>query len=136
MFVRPVVDSPKTLIGQNQRHQARRAGVGCTEGKMTKYLLYIDDNFHYMRESERAGPFEFDTAEVALAEARRIVDRSLADSLRPGITAEKLYELYTLFGDDPFVVCDDPAVRGLDPALQGFSAWEYAKQRSKEMAPS
>jgi hypothetical protein len=47
---------------------------------MTKpYLLFIDDNFHYQREDERTGRFEFETAEAALAEARRIVDGGLAE---------------------------------------------------------
>jgi hypothetical protein len=43
------------------------------------------------------------------------------------MTAQELYELYTLFGEDPFV----QAPPGERPST--FSAWDYAKQRASEM---
>jgi hypothetical protein len=46
--------------------------------------------------------------------------------MQPGMTASELYDAYTGFGDDPFIVCvnaDDEPVR--------FSAWEYAEERSR-----
>ena len=94
---------------------------------MTKrYQLLIDDNFHFMDEGERVGPIEFDTPDAALAEARRIVDADLAGYFKPGMTAAEMYELYVAFGDDPFIVSDDPAA-------QSFSAWQYAERRCKEL---
>jgi hypothetical protein len=43
---------------------------------------------------------------------------------RPEISAETLWDRYTSFGDDPFVVVVDGAVDKVT-----FSAWSYAKER-------
>ena len=46
--------------------------------------------------------------------------------MKPGMTASELYDAYTGFGDDPFIVCvnsDDERVR--------FSSWDYAKEQSR-----
>jgi hypothetical protein len=43
------------------------------------------------------------------------------------MTAEELYNLYTSFGDDPFVI-----VPPGEPA-RTFSAWDYRKLRPSEM---
>ena len=86
-----------------------------------KYKVFVDDNFHYMDEDERYELGEFDTAEEALAAAKRIVDEFLDPAYEPWMTAEELYQGYTGFGEDPFIVSDDPTCR--------FSAWDYAKER-------
>ena len=91
-----------------------------------RHLLFVDDNFHFMDEGERIGPIEFDTSDAALAEARRIVDVDLAGYFKPGMTAAQVYELYVAFGDDPFIVSDDPAA-------QSVSARRYAERRCKEL---
>jgi hypothetical protein len=49
------------------------------------YLLYVDDNFHYMDESERYLSGTFDTAEAALEKARHIVDKFLARAYEQGM---------------------------------------------------
>jgi hypothetical protein len=71
----------------------------------------------------------FSTAEEAVAECKRIVDRSLRwkrlhakDKNDP----EELYETYTFFGDDPFIKADGPD-------RPKFSARTYAKERCKEI---
>ena len=50
--------------------------------------------------------------------------------LKPGMTAAELYDMYTSFGDDPFIVRIDPN----DPIH--FSAWDYAKERSNDLTAS
>jgi hypothetical protein len=47
---------------------------------------------------------------------------------KPGTTAKELYRLYVAFGPDPFVMPLNPS--DLDVR---FSAWTYAKGRSKEL---
>jgi hypothetical protein len=89
---------------------------------MTKYSVLIDDNFHYMDESERVHHGVFDTADEAIAACKRIVDECL-DAM-PAVTADELYEKYVMFGDDPFIVPVDPAGQQVD-----FSARAYAKER-------
>lgn len=45
-----------------------------------KYIVYVDDNFHYMDESERYCAGEFDALEEAIAKCKQIVDESLSSS--------------------------------------------------------
>ncbi|MFZ0820501.1 MAG: hypothetical protein WAM91_10550 [Candidatus Acidiferrales bacterium] len=104
------------------------------------YKVLIDDNFHYMDESERIKHGEFETLEAAIEACKRIVNDCLAHAYAPGVTAEKLYEYYTTFGEDPWVLAiEDPsASAGKNPSVSGaggvlFSAWTYAKQRCAEI---
>jgi hypothetical protein len=91
-----------------------------------KYTVYVDDNFHYQDEGERYELGEFATFEEAAAAARKIVDEFLGQACKPGMTARQLYENYMRFGEDPFIIPNDPA--------GAFSAWDYARQRSAELA--
>jgi uncharacterized membrane-anchored protein len=93
------------------------------------YTIMVDDNFHYMDEEERYTQGVVDTAEEALKICRDIVDQFLANSFKEGITAEALYQNYTMFGEDPFV-------QTADPDFPRFSAWTYAKERCVEMCKS
>jgi hypothetical protein len=86
-----------------------------------KYRVSIDDNFHYTDESERIDSQTYDTAEAAQVAARDIVDNSLRHLYQPGFTPEKLYDYYTDFGEDPFIISDDEDCK--------FSAWAHAKSR-------
>lgn len=88
------------------------------------YVVFVDDNFHYMDESERYKLGEFETAEAAETACRRIVNEFLLQNHKPGCSAEELYELYTMFGEDPFII-GKPECH--------FSAWNYAKQRAEEI---
>jgi hypothetical protein len=94
------------------------------------YKVLIDDNFHYQDESERVTHGQFSTADQALAACRRIVDEFLASAHKPDMSPAALYEQYTLFGDDPFIVPVDP---NSAPAVS-FDAWSYARKRCQEMA--
>jgi hypothetical protein len=86
----------------------------------------VDDNFHYQESDERREHGTFQTSEEALAACRRLVDQSLREEYRAGISAKDLYDRYTSFGNDPFIVVTD----GADDRAK-FSAWEYAKGRCR-----
>ena len=85
------------------------------------YKVFIDENSHYMDESERWLQGEVESYEAALATCRRIIDGFLAANYGAGMTADELFKLYTFFGEDPFIVPDD--------GVQRFSGWDYAKRR-------
>jgi hypothetical protein len=94
--------------------------------KMSRYKVRIDDNFHFEEEDERVEYGTFSTADEALDACRRLVDESLLAEYKDGETADELYERYTSFGDDPFVVALDGS-----PKVE-FSAWTYARQRAQQ----
>ena len=90
------------------------------------YIVYVDDNFHYMDEEERYEKGRFDSPADAIACCKEIVEASLREVYRPGMTADELYAAYTGFGEDPFIVGGESRVP--------FSAWTYAKTRCTEIA--
>ena len=91
------------------------------------YKVIVADNFHYQDETEEYTAGIYATAEEALSEAKRIVDVSLRECVEPGLTADGLYELYTMFGEDPYIVAVDSS-----PELS-FSAWDYARESAGEI---
>ena len=93
------------------------------------FRVLVDDNYHYMDESQRWTLGEYATYAEALAASERLVDACLAEGYAAGKTAEALYGYYTMFGDDPFIVelSDSP------DTSPGFSAWTYAKARCEEL---
>jgi hypothetical protein len=95
---------------------------------MSRYKVMVDDNFHYMDETERVEDGVFATAEEAIAECKGIVDDDLNSTIadKPKLTAKELYELYVHFGPDPFIV---PINK--DDEVPEFRAWDYAKERSQ-----
>jgi hypothetical protein len=95
---------------------------------MPNYRVLINDNAHYMDESERADHGIFANADEAIAACKNIVDDELHTMWKPGTTAKELYKLYVAFGPDPFVVPLNPK----EPDVE-FSAWTYAKERCKEL---
>ena len=90
------------------------------------YRVLVDDNFHYMDEAERYELGAFASLDAALAAAQAVVDAYLRTAHKPGMTARALYESYTAFGDDPFIVAPDQR-------SVSFSAWEYAKRRCDDI---
>lgn len=89
------------------------------------YTVLVDDNFHYMDESERYTHGEFETLEAAIAACKAIVDDYLIAAHEPGMAPDELYSAYTMFGADPWISGGEQGVR--------FSAWDYAKQRCIEI---
>jgi len=90
------------------------------EETQVTYTIRIDDNYDYMDKEARYTHGEYRTLDEALKEAKAIVDDYLSSTYTSGMTAEALYQSYTCFGDDPFIV---------GPGHNLFSAWEYAKAR-------
>ena len=90
-----------------------------------KYKVVVDDNFHYMDESERYTHGEFEVSWVALSAAKALVDADLNSLYQTGMTADELYRQYTSFGSDPYIVSEDQSCH--------FSAWSYAKGRCPDI---
>jgi GTP diphosphokinase / guanosine-3',5'-bis(diphosphate) 3'-diphosphatase len=89
-----------------------------------KYRVLVDDNFHYMDESERYTSGEYDTAEEAIAKCKEIVDDYIDDAAKKADSAAELYDSYVSFGEDPYIE---------GPTDVDFSAWDYAKERSEQI---
>ena len=92
----------------------------------TAYRVYVDDNFHYMDEEYRYQQGGYGDWESAVAVCKRIVDDFLQLHYKLGMTSQKLWELYRDFGEDPFILSP-----GSEPPA--FSAWNYARDRCKEI---
>ena len=95
---------------------------------MPNYRVLINDNAHYMDETERTDHGVFANADEAIAACKEIVDDELTTMHKTGMTAMELYSLYVGFGPDPFVVPLDPK----DPVVE-FSAWTYAKDQCEHL---
>jgi hypothetical protein len=87
------------------------------------YTVLVDDNFHYIDESER---YKYGTCaklEEAVPVCQAILNASLQKAYKPRMSVTVLYEEYVAAGEDPFV-------RG--PGAN-FSAWSYAKLRCEAL---
>lgn len=91
--------------------------------KDKKFIVKVDDNFHYMDESERDTEGGYDTLEEAIAVCQNIVEASLLDLYAPDMNAEELIDRYHMFGEDPWISGGQADVL--------FSAWDYAAERAK-----
>jgi len=108
------------LIDEGEKTQGVKKN---TQSK--KYEVFVDDNFHFMDESERYKLGDFKTCEEAIAVCMKIVDEFLETGYKKGMSFKELYEGYTGFGEDPFIISGDKTCF--------FSAWDYAKKRSAEL---
>ncbi|MDX2419159.1 MAG: hypothetical protein QNK19_16995 [Xanthomonadales bacterium] len=75
-----------------------------------KYKVYVDDNYHYMDESERIAVGSYNSLEEALEKCKEITIRSLEDLFEKDITPDKLHTQWLMFGEDPFIVGGDGPV--------------------------
>lgn len=82
-----------------------------------RYKVCVDDNYHYMDESERYTVGSYLSLEEAIRKCKEITIRSLEDLYEEDITPEKLSARWSMFGDDPFIIGGDEAVH--------FSAREF-----------
>ena len=89
------------------------------------YLIYEDDNFHFMDTDERIFVGEYDIYAQALSACRSRVMKWLWEKMKEnpelGGWGEALYEFYLSFGPDPFIV-------PRPPSRKKFSAWDYARK--------
>lgn len=89
------------------------------------FRVMVDDHFNYMDPEERYCSGEFADVDEAIARCREIVDDYLEATLTTAtggpMTAAALWDSYTSFGEDPFIIttAGEPDV--------GFSAWDYAR---------
>lgn len=90
--------------------------------------MFVAENSAYMDESARRRLGDFPTWDEAVAAAREIVERSLRELHAPPMSAEHLFQLYTLYGEDAYIVPSDDSHR--------FSAWEYARARCRQICGS
>lgn len=117
----------KALREANQQLSERKHEIQKPQAEedKPKYKVLVDDNFHFMDESERYTLGEYETCEEAVEASQRVVDDFLDSRKDSAATADELYQEYTNFGEDPFIVSDDPNCK--------FSAWEYAEKRCEEL---
>lgn len=113
------------LVGYVIDYARTRHSRVARQRSQKKYEVIVDDNFHYMDESERYTSGEFGSAEMALSAAKALVDADLESMYNPGMTADDLYRHYTTFGRDPFIRSGEEGCH--------FSAWSYAKERCQQI---
>ena len=87
------------------------------------YTVFVDDNYHYMDESERYQLGVYTTVEEAVSACKKIVDDFLQSAHMPGMTSDQLLTQYIMFGEDPWI---SPKPEG------GFNARDYARGRCSE----
>ncbi len=75
-----------------------------------KYKIYVDDNYHYMDESERYVADSYSSLEEAVERCKELTIKSLKDLYEDGITPENLSAQWAMFGEDPFVRGGDGSV--------------------------
>jgi hypothetical protein len=75
-----------------------------------QFKIFVDDNYHYMDESERYAVGSYDSLEEAVSKCEEITIRSLRDLYENGITPETLRSQWAMFGEDPYVFGGDGAV--------------------------
>ncbi len=84
--------------------------------------MYHEDDFPIKMGS-------FSTWDEALSECKRMVDDQLHRWYQPGMSADKLYTLYAIGGEDPAI----SALNG-NKTDKSFSGWHYARERSMAIA--
>jgi len=82
------------------------------------FTVRVADNFAHPDETEHYTHGTFATADDAIAECRRLVDREFDHLFAQGVPLEKLFEFWLSFGEDPFV------------AGVQWSSFDYAHQRA------
>lgn len=91
------------------------------------FKVYVAENSHFEDEGERYLKGEYTGCETAVAVCKRIVDDFLLKAHSQGKTEEELWREYTMYGEDPYIVASEEE----DPCR--FSAWDYAKDRIREI---
>lgn len=92
------------------------------------FIVYVDDNYHYMDEDSRHTAGEFDTWEKAVTLAKKIVDETVIVAINDGLAPEESYDYYVMFGEDPWIVTN-----GTEPHDACIAAWSYARERCHEL---
>lgn len=100
-----------------------------------KFKVYIGDNYNHVDNPGYISG-EYNSFEDAVKACKKDVDSSLNEllnkNLNPGSdvsTPKKLYDLYTNFGSDPWIM--PPLEESLEK--YEFSARKYAKEKCKKL---
>jgi len=96
-----------------------------TTNEKPNYTVFVDDNFHFMNEDERWTVGAYESLDDALQKCMEMVGQFMLEQDYPAMKADTLYEGYTSFGDDPFII---------GPVRVKFSAWDYAKALANVLA--
>lgn len=67
------------------------------------YKVLVDDNFHYMDESEQYEAGSYSVLEEAINRCKEITLESLKEYYEKGISPSKLRAQWLMFGEDPFI---------------------------------
>lgn len=92
-------------------------------GKMGDYTVLIHENSNTEENDYTHGGFS--DCKSAVGACKKIVDEFLSASYKQGMTSKELYGLYTVFGEDAYVVSTDKNC--------SFSSWDYAKTRCEAL---
>ena len=68
-----------------------------------QFKIFVDDNYHYMDESERYAAGSYDSLDEAVNKCKELTIKSLENLYEKGITPEKLQIQWSMFGEDPYV---------------------------------
>ena len=85
-----------------------------------QFTVKVDDNYHYMDESERYDGGSYATAGEAIKRCEEIAVKSLKGLYEKGMGACKLMAQWAMFGEDPFIIGDTT-----EPI---FSAMEFVSE--------
>ena len=89
------------------------------------FQVFVIDIWHVPDDDATTPGLKFFTYDDALHWCRTRVDAYLESELKPGMTAQALWDRYTNFGEDYFMQPDREA--------QTFSGWDYARLRCAEI---
>jgi len=111
-------------------HQPKetRSGRSSSPGPSGPYRVYISENSRYADDEGRYFKAAYPDCETALQVCRDIVDTFLQRAFSKGKSEDELWDQYVHFGEDPHIV-----VAGRESDCS-FSAWDYARQRIRELA--
>lgn len=96
-----------------------------TTNETPSYTVYVDDNFHFMDEDERYTLGTYEKLGEALHKCMEMVGLYMLEQDYPSMKGEDLYDSYTSFGEDPFII---------GPMPIEFSSWDYAESLANYLA--
>ncbi len=93
-----------------------------------KYIVKVDDNFHYMDESERYTAGSYDTLKDAIKKCKEITIQSLEGFYEKDIKPNKLLAQWSFFGDDPFIITKDESQNKIPFSARKFITTKLCKE--------
>jgi hypothetical protein len=119
------ISSPDNFVRIKEKTGCSDGWSDMSEADRPKYQVYVDNNFRYLDESERYLAGSYMDCETALKKCVEIVENSLSNEHKPGMSEKELVDRYKSFGEDPWISSPHEGCR--------FSAWKYVERRAKEI---